>query len=111
VNRRHARIAQNEALCRSVNEKIEEVTGASGGEYVSFICECGRDEHCTAEVPLMIPEYERVRSQDDRFLLKPGHETPDIERIVERTERYLIVDKIPAAEAFVQEDPRGAPSS
>jgi hypothetical protein len=55
--------------------------------------------------------YERVRAQDDRFVVKPGHETPEIERAIEWTDAYVVVDKIPAAEPFVADDPRGAPSS
>lgn len=43
--------------------------------------------------------------------MKPGHETLELERAVEWTDDYVIVDKIPAAEPFVQDDPRGNPSS
>jgi hypothetical protein len=55
--------------------------------------------------------YERVRSQDDRFVVKPGHETIEIERAVQWTDEYVIVDKVPQAEPYVADDPRGAPSS
>ena len=54
--------------------------------------------------------YERVRSQDDRFVVRPGHETPEIESAVEWTKDYVVVDKIPAAEQYVADDPRGAGS-
>jgi hypothetical protein len=43
--------------------------------------------------------------------VKPGHETPEIERAIEWTDTYVVVDKIPSAEPFVADDPRGAPSS
>jgi hypothetical protein len=36
---------------------------------------------------------------------------PELEDMVRRTERYVIVDKRPSAEPFVADDPRGAPSS
>jgi hypothetical protein len=52
-----------------------------------------------------------VRSQDDRFIVRPGHETLEIEHAVEWSEDYVVVDKLPAAEPYVQDDPRGAPSS
>ena len=55
--------------------------------------------------------FREVRAQDDRFVVKPGHETPEIERAIEWTYAYVVVDKIPAAEPFVADDPRGAPSS
>lgn len=34
----------------------------------------------------------------------------EIERAIEWTDDYVVVDKIPAAEPFVADDPRGAPS-
>jgi hypothetical protein len=59
-------------------------------------------------VPLDV--YERVRSQDGRFLVRPGHETAELERAVEWTDEDVVVDKIPAAEPYVEDDPRDAPS-
>jgi hypothetical protein len=52
-----------------------------------------------------------VREQDDRFTVVPGHESSEIEAVVERHDRYLVVDKIPALEPLVEDDPRSAPSS
>jgi hypothetical protein len=54
--------------------------------------------------------YERVRSQDDRFVVRPGYETPDLEHAIEWSDSYVVVDKIPAAEPYVAGDPRDAPS-
>jgi hypothetical protein len=108
------RIARNEALYRAINENIEQLTkdvGEGSNQYVDFLCECGRDEGCPAELAMTVAEYESVRSQDDRFALKPGHETPELERVVEANARFVVVDKIPAADEFVSDDPRGAPSS
>jgi hypothetical protein len=62
-------------------------------------------------VRVPIDVYERVRSQDDRFIVRPGHESPEIERAVEWTDDYVVVDKIPAVEPYVADDPRGASSS
>ena len=59
---------------------------------------------------MTIREYEAVRSQDDRFVLHPGHEHEAIESVADRNERFVIVDKRPSAERFVEDDPRGAPS-
>ena len=48
----------------------------------------------------MIPvtAYEKVRAQDDRFVVRPGHETPDLEYAIDWTDQYVIVDKVAAAE-------------
>jgi hypothetical protein len=102
-------------MFREVNERIaelsESVSGwAPEGRLVEFQCECGAEGGCWERVEMTLAEYETVRAQDDRFALLPGHETNDIETVVERTERFVIVDKLPAVEAFVRDDPRGAPS-
>jgi hypothetical protein len=113
---RHERQAQNEALFRAVNEQIAALdrklasSSADADELYDFECECGRHERCDGRIRMTLAEYDAVRAQDDRFLVAPGHETDALEHVVEQTERYSIVDKIPAAEPFVRDDPRGAPS-
>jgi hypothetical protein len=116
MDARLERQARNEALLREVNERLERVDKQAESRgwppehgYFEFHCECGTS--CAEKVQMTIAEYESVRSQDDRFALVPGHETPKLERIAERTERYVIVDKHGDAEALVSDDPRGAPKS
>ena len=53
---------------------------------------------------MTLEEYERVRQQQDRFVVVPGHENERIERVVERAERFLLVDKRDAYEPFVGGD-------
>jgi hypothetical protein len=78
---------------------------------VEFFCECGEEGGCGQRVWMPLEVYKGVRAQDDRFVVKPGHEEPELESAVVWTDDYVIVDKIPAAEPFVEDDPRGAPSS
>ena len=112
---RFARQARNEALFREVNERIaqlgERAQASLPDGTVDFVCECGDEGGCGQRVRVPRDVYERVRSQDDRFVVRPGHETLEIERAVEWTDDYVVVDKIPAAEPYVEDDPRGAPSS
>jgi hypothetical protein len=112
---RFKRQARNEALFREVNERIAEL-GASAQAWspdgsVEFMCECGADGGCGERVSVPVPVYELIRAQDDRFVVRPGHETPELERAIEWTDDYVIVDKVDAAEPLVADDPRGAPSS
>ena len=98
---------------REVNERINAIDrGAlSGdGDTFGFHCECGRGGECGDRVWMTLAEYEVVRQQDDRFALVPGHETEGLEHVVEQTDRYVVVDKVDAAEPFVADDPRGRPS-
>jgi hypothetical protein len=46
-------------------------------------------------------DYQRVRSDNDRFVLVPGHENAQIERVVERNTGYVVVDKRPEVEPLV----------
>jgi hypothetical protein len=122
VDRRLERQSRNEALMREVNERIAELdkeaergTFAPDETLFEFLCECGSSDgeagECLEHVSMTINEYDQVRSQDDRFVVAPGHETATLESVVSRTERFVIVDKKPAAEPFVADDPRGAPST
>jgi hypothetical protein len=117
VQLRLERQARNEALLREVNERInsldrraERAGVTDAGSTFGFHCECGRGGGCTEMLWMTLSEYDKVRQQDDRFALVPGHETPSLERVVERSDRYLIVDKVADAEPFVEDDPRGRPS-
>ena len=109
---REARLASNEALLREVNERINEVSEGlrvlPEGELLDFRCECG-DPACESLVSMTAAEYEHVRSDNDRFAVLPGHEENEIERVMERKDRYVIVDKRPEAEPFVGAD--GKPDS
>ncbi len=111
MDERLERIARNESLFRQGNERLEQLQKAGEGRdpLTKFHCECG-DETCTEWAWARLSEYEAVRSQDDRFVVVPGHETPELERIVERNADFLVVDKVAEAEELVADDPRGAPS-
>jgi hypothetical protein len=76
-----------------VNERIAEVNEdfAIDGQ-AEFLCECGREE-CIETVPLSREEYQRVRGEGDRFVVKPGHEAPAIEVVLERRPGFLVVAK------------------
>ena len=119
MNGRLDRQARNEALLREVNEGIEDLHEAmeeanvdQEGKLFKFLCECGKGDYvgCEEHVEMTIREYESVRSQDDRFVLHPGHEQEAIESVAARNERFVVVDKRPSVERFVKDDPRGAPS-
>ena len=35
-----------------------------------------------------------MRAEGDRFVVKPGHEAESVERVLERHDTYLVVEKI-----------------
>ena len=103
------RRALNEDVFRRVNERLKEL--AESLRFVDpsppeFVCECGR-ETCVEPIELTLSEYERVRARATWFVLKPGHENPTRERVVERTDRFLIVEKLGEAATIAKSlDPR-----
>jgi hypothetical protein len=103
------RIARNQALYRSVNEQIEALNQAfdeAVGIGGSWICECA-DTNCTEMITARLDEYEKVRQNPRRFLVRPGHVYPEAERVVDETETYAVVEKTGAAARIVEEvDPR-----
>lgn len=88
------RAARNEALFREVNEQAEQLGHAwqQPGEPPLFICECA-DDGCTERLSAPADVYRQVRSNPRHFLILPGHEHAEIERVVTTTDDYVIVEK------------------
>jgi hypothetical protein len=97
LNSQQERYVRNESLFREVNERIAEVNeGFEVAGQADFLCECGRNQ-CLETVQLSRPEYEAVRAEGDRFVVRPGHEVESVERILERHETYFVVEKVGGA--------------
>jgi hypothetical protein len=109
MGRRKERIAHNEARFRAVNETLGaelRAAGASATEVAGFLCECG-DLTCAARVRLPLGAYERIRAHPRRFLLRPGHEIADVEEVVDRGGRFVVVEKVAdAGTVAARTDPR-----
>jgi hypothetical protein len=77
---------------REVNERIAELTTLLDEAGLNvFVCECG-DLGCAERLELTSAEYEAVRARGDRFAVRPGHERPDVERVVGGNGRFLVVE-------------------
>jgi hypothetical protein len=107
IDSRERRVIRNETLFREVNERIEDVSeDVPGSEFIGFLCECGENT-CLEQIELTQEEYEQVRSVPDHFAIKPGHEHPDFERVLNQEERYAVIDKVGQAEDVAERtDPR-----
>lgn len=98
------RAARNEEIFRGVNERIDETAKAIGlDQELAFHCECA-DGTCLETFAMPAAEYERIASDRLRFLVVPRHENEMIERVVERSPRYLVVEKIGEARRQVERD-------
>lgn len=107
---RARRIGRNEALYRQVNKRMEDLNetfAAVGDGDFTVVCECGRIE-CAEQVTVPREVYERTRSRSEQFIVRPGHDADDVERVVERHGGFSIVQKLPGTPRQVarQTDPR-----
>jgi hypothetical protein len=85
--------ARTEALFRDVNERIAESAQRFDAASTQFVCECA-DPGCTHRLEATLDEYEEVRADGATFMLAPGHEHDDIERVVETRDRFNVVEKM-----------------
>lgn len=105
-----ATIARTESAFREVNEAIARTAERFDSEEADFVCECA-DPNCTHRVTATLEDYEEVRAEPTHFLLSPGHHEPRVERVVERTGGYDIVEKFEATVARIARrlNPRTSP--
>jgi hypothetical protein len=89
---RDERKIHNQALFRSVNERIAELSAKFGEQadtgLLSFVCECPQIG-CRAFVRAPLEVYDRIRDDPALSLVLKGHE--DGEAIVDDLGGYLIV--------------------
>ena len=109
MNERQRRIGENEAVFRSVNEQIQglSATLSTATDVMGIVCECGT-RSCTERISVGPEEYGRIREDPTLFFVKPGHDLPEAETVVEKTDSYWIVRKDPGgpAELARATDPR-----
>jgi hypothetical protein len=106
-----AKIARTEAAFREVNEAIAKIAARFESDEADFVCECA-DATCAHRITADLDDYEGVRAEATRFLLAPGHHEPDVERVVERTGEYDVVEKFGATVAAIVRrlNPRANPA-
>ena len=94
VDNRARRIGENEVVFRDLNERLKELNEAFSlvDEHTSFVCECG-DPRCTERITMSLAQYENLRSHADWFAVVRGHETAEVEAVIEEREGYDVVAK------------------
>lgn len=101
------RLAENEVMFRLNNEQVTQGLTALKQAAVSeghdelardvdlplyFYCECS-DEKCRKRILLKPSEYDELHQNNSQFVLVPGHEVPEIERVVFRSDTFIVVEK------------------
>jgi hypothetical protein len=94
-------IAKTESLFRDVNERIAETAEQVGANEAELVCECG-DPECGERIAAPLEDYEQTRAHGSHFLVSPGHEIPEHERVVETKPGFRIVAKLRAVGAVAR---------
>lgn len=101
------RLAENQVIFRKSNEqvqknleKLRDTAQAEGRESLlpevdmplHFFCECS-DEKCRQRIILKPSEYKDLHQNTSQFILIPGHNLPELERTLQATDKYIVVEK------------------
>jgi hypothetical protein len=97
-------LVRSQILFREVNERLREVVGSFDGP-LEFLCECS-DEDCIETIGLSVEQYEHVRSNPNLFVIGLGHETPEVDRVVDQIDGYLLVEKKVGTKKVIASYPR-----
>jgi len=93
MTERGKRVGVNEALFREVNERIDDLRSGLGLDRTfEIVCECS-DAQCVERFRIITDEYTELRRDVHNFAVVPGHEAPDVERVVAHRDQYLVVEK------------------
>jgi hypothetical protein len=86
-------------LFREVNDHIFDLVRTSRlARGLSVICECG-NATCVEALEISTGAFERIRRLPLHFVVKDGHQEPRCDRVVERGNGYVVVEKRPDAGA------------
>jgi hypothetical protein len=104
------RLAENEAIFRRINEQVQSgydetnrlakeddqpefmVSPLSATEPLHFYCECA-DENCAKRVTITPQKYQDIHKNRRRFVIAPGHEVTSVEKVIQVTSDYTVVEK------------------
>jgi hypothetical protein len=102
LNERKRRIGENEAVFRELNQQANALNGtvSSPADTMTVVCECGT-RSCVDRFTIPPDAYTRVRDEPTLFITKPGHDFPETETVISKTDGYWIVQKEPGLPASI----------
>ena len=88
---RELRAAQNRMMFRLVHDRVGDVSGdLRFAPELEFACECAGDA-CVETVPLSPLQFLAIGSEPNRFIVRRGHQSPDLDEVVAEREGFVIV--------------------
>jgi hypothetical protein len=83
----------SQMLFREVNERMRWLhTELEHEGELQIICEC-RHRGCLEPVSLSAASYDAIRRVPTHFIVKAGHEMPDVERVAATFNGYVVAEK------------------
>lgn len=93
ANEQAREVGRRQSLFREVNERIEGLAdGFEPADEMEILCECAHGG-CTELIALTSDLYEALRRVPTHFAVRAGHEIPAVERVVERHDGWVVVEK------------------
>jgi hypothetical protein len=87
------RLSETHRIARELNERTRDAEEPNrSDEQVRFLCECG-NEGCTETIALSLDEFEAIRWREHVYVVRPGHENPHAELVVDENERFVLVER------------------
>jgi hypothetical protein len=86
-------IAKTESRFRDVNERIALTAERIGANEAELVCECA-DPECGERLAAPLEDYEEVRAEGSHFLVVPGHEEQERERVVKTRPGFRVIEKL-----------------
>jgi hypothetical protein len=89
---------ENEAAFRSRNQSVKAILDSvlpdenKDDFKLRFTCECS-NEQCREVVEVSSADYEQIRRDPRKFIILPGHQQLDIERLVS-SDGYAVAEKL-----------------
>ena len=91
------RLRENEEIMESLNRKVEGTLkrfrredGTDPETPMNLFCECS-DLHCRGRIQIRPSRFDELHRDPEQFVVLPGHEIPEIERVAGAEGGYLIV--------------------
>lgn len=110
--RSERRLIENEVIFKEHNKEILAVVKQLAvkdridEQTLQFYCECS-NEFCIETIALPPKTYESLHSSLRQFIVKPGHETDEIEKVIETSPEYSVIEKfeVPPSPSAIKSRP------
>jgi hypothetical protein len=89
------RLVENEVIFREANKSVQEFAEQinDGDRKVPFFCECS-NAFCRDKILLSAKMYGKQHNDERHFIVLPGHEMSELERVIKKDKRFNIIEKM-----------------